>query len=64
MDKLFGEIDYVAAREAETGTELKEATAYSSARPTSARLEKSAIEHVDADVTDKEMEAEAGKERK
>ncbi|KAF2431494.1 MFS sugar transporter-like protein [Tothia fuscella] len=29
MDKLFGEIDYVDAREAEIGTEAKESTAYS-----------------------------------
>ena len=31
MDKLFGEIDYVEAREAETEREETEATAYSSA---------------------------------
>jgi hypothetical protein len=54
MDKLFGEIDYVAAREAETGTELKESTAYTSARPDDGAPEKSMKEHIDVKETEKE----------
>jgi hypothetical protein len=54
MDKLFGEIDYVAAREAEAGTELKESTAYNSARPDGDALEKSITERIVATETEKE----------
>jgi hypothetical protein len=54
MDKLFGEIDYVAAREAEAGTELKESTAYSSAINDGGVLEKSIKEHVNVTETENE----------
>ena len=47
MDALFGEIDYVEAREAETSDEAIEATAYSSARAGSEMKEKTIMEHVD-----------------
>jgi hypothetical protein len=48
MDALFGEIDYVEAREAEASNEAIETTAYSSAKAGSEVKEKIMIEHVDA----------------
>jgi hypothetical protein len=54
MDKLFGEIDYVAAREAETGTGMKKPTAYSSAGPQSGAPEKSIEKQVDVSEMEKE----------
>jgi hypothetical protein len=47
MDKLFGEVDYVEAGEAETDTRTKESTAYSSALPANQDVKKLVVETVE-----------------
>jgi hypothetical protein len=53
MDALFGEIDYVEAREAEASDETIKATAYNTARAGPETEEKTVMEHVDVVKKDK-----------
>lgn len=55
MDALFGEIDYVDAREAEVNNEVLETIAYSSARAGSEVREKTMIGHVDVAKEEKKL---------
>jgi hypothetical protein len=59
MDALFGEIDYVEARETETSNEVIEATAYSSAKSESnvKEREKIVMEHVDVSPGDTKLQS-------